>query len=86
VWHTTDRGITYTLGALLAVKDVRLHPAQPNWLLASTMTRACEALAVDETSQQKETSSPAAEAAFMRSFQVRPLSYSALISALFVFA
>lgn len=40
-FHTTDMGQTYASCAPLDIVDVRLHPVNHNWLLASALSAGC---------------------------------------------
>lgn len=42
-FHTLDMGTTYTACPSIEIQDVRLHPTQPDWILASSMSPGCHA-------------------------------------------
>lgn len=42
-FHTLDMGVTYTACPEIEIQDVRLHPIQHDWILASSMSSGCHA-------------------------------------------
>lgn len=40
-FHTLDMGVTYTACPQIEIQDVRLHPVQHDWVLASSMSPGC---------------------------------------------
>jgi len=40
-FHTLDMGVSYQPCPQIDIMDVRLHPRQPDWILASSMSEGC---------------------------------------------
>lgn len=40
-FHTLDMGVSYHPCPQIDIMDVRLHPRQPDWILASSMSEGC---------------------------------------------
>ena len=42
-WLTTDRGVKYVpLEPSFVIKEVKMHPTEPEWMLASHLTEGCK--------------------------------------------
>ena len=42
-WMTTDRGLKYVpLEPAFSIKEIKMHPTEPEWMLASHLTEGCK--------------------------------------------
>ena len=52
-WHTVDRGLKYIpLDPAFIIKEVKPHPTEPEWMLASHLTEGCRTTARKDCSME----------------------------------